>query len=138
MQTAPNPARRTPPAQAICAAVLGLVSAFVPAIVALAAFAFSGGDLAGYVWLLVVVPLLLVIGLLVGGTLLLTGRSWLVLGLSAGVLTALLLYGYASGGWGAGAFGVFVVLIPLLTTVLSVLPRVRAWVAGRRQAGTPS
>ena len=133
METVPSPARRTPPVPAISAAVLGLFSAFVPAIFALAAFAFSGGDLGGTAWLLIAVPLVLVGGLLVGGVLLLTGRSWLVLGLSAGVLTALLLYGYANGGWGAGAFGVFLLLIPLITTVLAVLPRVRSWVAAQRR-----
>lgn len=126
------------PAPAVAAAVLGLMSAFIPAIVALAAFAFSGGQLEGSAWLLIAVPLVLVLGLLVGGALLLTGRSWLVLGLSAGVLTALLVYGYASGGWGAGAFGVLLVLLPLLTTVLAVLPRVRAWVALRRSVRAAS
>lgn len=116
--------------------MLGLLSAFVPAVFALAALAFSGGELEGSTWLLLAVPLLLVVGLLAGGVLLLTGRSWLVLGLSAGVLTGLLLFGYASGGWGGGAFGVLTVLVPLLTTVLAVLPRVRSWVAGRRVART--
>ncbi|SFD83943.1 hypothetical protein SAMN05216574_10119 [Blastococcus tunisiensis] len=134
VQSPSAPVRRTPPAPAIAAAVLALLSAFVPAVFALAALAFSGGELEGPDWLLIAVPVLLVLGLLVGGLLLLLGRSWLVLALSAGLLTALLLYGYASGGWGAGAFGVFVVLVPLLTTVLAVLPRVRSWVAARRTA----
>ena len=121
-----------PPVPAIAAAVLGLLSAFVPAVFALAAFAFSGGEFEGNAWLLLAVPLLLVVGLLVGGVLLLTGRSWRVLGVSAGALTALLVFGYASGGWGGGGFGVLTVLVPLLTTVLAVLPRVRSWVAARR------
>jgi hypothetical protein len=44
------------------------------------------------------------------------------------------LTGYLMGGWDAGAFGVLTVLVPLLTTVLAVLPRVRQWVAARRAA----
>lgn len=128
----PAPASRMPPAPAIAAAVFGLLSASVPAVFALAALAFSGGEFPGNAWLLLAIPLLLILGLLVGGVLLLIGRSWLVLALSAGVLTALLLYGQAVGGWGAGAFGVLTLLVPLITTVLAVLPRVRGWVAVRR------
>ena len=121
-----------PPVPAIAAAVLGLVAAFVPAIFALAAFAFSGGQLEGSAWLLLVVPVVLVLALLVGSVLLVAGRSWLVLELPAALLTLLLLYGYATGGWGAGAFGLFTVLVPLLAAVLAALPRVRSWVAARR------
>ena len=43
------------------------------------------------------------------------------------MLSALLLYGQVSGGWGAGAFGVLTLLVPLITTVLAALPRVRGW-----------
>jgi hypothetical protein len=111
-----------------------VLSAFVPAVLGLAAFAVSGGEFEGGTWLLVVVPVLLVLGLIAGPVLLLTGRSWWVLAVSAGVLAALLFYGFASGGWGAGAFGVLTVVVPLLTTVLTVLPRVRAWVAAVRGA----
>jgi hypothetical protein len=128
------PTRRTPPAPAIAAAVLGLLSAGVPAVFALIALAFSGGELGGGGWLLVVVPVVLLAGLFVGGVLLLTGRSWLALALPAGALAALVLTGYLMGGWDAGAFGVLTVLVPLLTTVLAVLPRVRQWVAARRAA----
>jgi hypothetical protein len=128
------PTRRTPPAPAIAAAVLGLLSAGVPAVFALIALAFSGGEFGGGGWLLVVVPVVLLAGLFVGGVLLLTGRSWLALALPAGALAALVLTGYLMGGWDAGAFGVLTVLVPLLTTVLAVLPRVRQWVAARRAA----
>lgn len=134
MQTVPAPVSRTPPVPAIAAAVLGLLSAFVPAVFLLAAVAFSGGKFEGSGWLLIVVPVLLFLGLLVGGVLLLTGRSWWVLAVAAGVLTALLFYGFASGGWGAGAFGVITVVVPLVTAVLAALPRVRSWVAARRSA----
>ncbi len=132
MQSVPAPVHRTPPVPAIAAAALGVLSAFVPAIFALAAFAFSGGRFEGNAWLLIAVPALFVLGLLAGAALLLTGRSWAVLAITAGVLSALLLYGQASGGWGAGAFGVLTLLFPLVTTVLAVLPRVRSWIAARR------
>lgn len=133
MQSASAPISRTPPAPAIAAAVLGALSAIVPAIFALAAFAFSGGSFPGNSWLLLAVPLVLALGLVAGAVLLLTGRSWSVLAGTAGVLSALLLYGQVSGGWGAGAFGVLTLLIPLVTAVLAVLPRVRGWVAARRR-----
>jgi len=126
---------RSVPAPAIGAAVLAVLSAFVPAIFALAAFAFSGGQFPGNSWLLLAVPAVLTLGLIVGAVLLLTGRSWAVLAVTAGVLSALLLYGQVSGGWGAGAFGVLTLLVPLVTTVLAALPRVRSWVAGRRSGG---
>jgi len=124
-----------PPVPAIAAAVLGVLAAFVPAVFALAAFAFSGGQLEGNAWLLLVVPVVLALGLLVGAVMLVTGRSWLVLVVPAALLTVLLVYGYASGGGGGGGFGLVTVLVPLLTAVLAALPRVRSWVAARR--GTP-
>lgn len=125
---------RSIPAPAIGAAVLAVFSALVPAVFALAAFAFSGGEFAGNSWLLLAVPGVLALGLIVGSVLLLTGRSWAVLAVTAGVLSALLLYGQVSGGWGAGAFGVLTLLVPLITTVLAALPRVRSWVAAGRGA----
>jgi hypothetical protein len=66
----------------------------------------------------------------------LLGRSWLALALPAGALAALALTGYVMGGWGAGALGVAILLLPVLTAVLALLPRVRRWVAARRQART--
>ena len=128
--------RRTPPAPAIAAAVLGLLSAGVPAIFALLALAFSTGEFEGGSWLLVLVPVVLLAALFVGAVLLLVGRSWLALALPAGALTSLVLTGYLMGGWGGGSFGVLTVLVPALTTVLAVLPRVRSWVAARRAVRT--
>jgi hypothetical protein len=128
------PASRTPPAPAVAAAVLGLLSAVVPGGFALIAVAFSGGRFDRGGWLLIAVPLVLLAGLGIGAVLLLLGRSWLALALPAGVLTALVLTGYAMGGWGGGSFGVLTLLVPLLTTVLAVLPRVRRWVTARRAA----
>jgi hypothetical protein len=132
------PVRRTPPVPAIAAVVLALVSAGVPALFGLLALAFSGGRFEGGGVLLFVVPVVLLAGLGVGAVLLLLGRSWLALALSAGALTALVLTGYLMGGWGGGSFGVLTLAIPLITTVLTALPRVRGWVAARRQVRRPS
>ena len=122
-----------PPVPAIAAAVLGLLSAGLPAVFALIALGFSGGEFPGATWLLVVVPLVLVVGLIAGGVLLLAGRSWLALAFFAGALTVLVLAGYVTGGFGGGTFGLLTIVVPLATTVLAVLPRVRRWVAARRQ-----
>jgi hypothetical protein len=122
-----------PPAPALAAAVLALLSAGVPALFAFLALAFSGGDFGGGGALLVVVPVLLLAGLGAGAVLLLAGRSWLALALPAGALSALVLTGYLLGGWGGGSFGVLTLVVPLVTTVLAALPRVRSWVAARRE-----
>lgn len=132
MHPDPVPARRRAPGPAIAAAVLGLVSSGVPAIFALIAVALSGGRFAGTGWLLVVVPILLVAALLAGSVLVFMGWSWLALAVPAGVLTALVLFGYLQGGRAGGVFGVLTLGIPLITTVVAALPAVRGWVAARR------
>jgi hypothetical protein len=128
--------RRTPPVPAVAAALLGLISAGATALLALLALAFSNGQFGGGGWLVVATPVVLMIGLVIGAVLLLLGRSWLALALPAGALAALALTGYVMGGWGAGALGVAILLLPVLTAVLALLPRVRRWVAARRQART--
>jgi hypothetical protein len=128
--------RRTPPVPAVAAALLGLISAGATALLALLALAFSNGEFGGGGWLVVATPVVLMVGLVVGAVLLLLGRSWLALALPAGALAALAVTGYVMGGWGAGAFGVAILLLPVLTAVLALLPRVRRWVAARRQART--
>jgi hypothetical protein len=128
--------RRTPPVPAVAAALLGLISAGATALLALLALAFSNGQFGGGGWLVVATPVVLMIGLVIGAVLLLLGRSWLALALPAGALAALALTGYVMGGWGAGALGVAILLLPVLTEVLALLPRVRRWVAARRQART--
>jgi hypothetical protein len=130
------PVRRTPPVPAVAAALLGLISAGATALLALLALAFSNGQFGGGGWLVVATPVVLMVGLVVGAVLLLLGRSWLALALPAGALAALAVTGYVMGGWGAGAFGVAILLLPVLTAVLALLPRVRRWVAARRQART--
>jgi hypothetical protein len=130
------PVRRSPPVPAVAAALLGLISAGATALLALLALAFSNGQFGGGGWLVVATPVVLMVGLVVGAVLLLLGRSWLALALPAGALAALAVTGYAMGGWGAGAFGVAILLLPVLTAVLALLPRVRRWVAARRQART--
>jgi hypothetical protein len=134
MPPAPAPAPGSPPATAITAAVLGVVSAAVPTLALLFIVVMAGSDLweMEAVWLLV--PLLVVVGLVAGAVLLLTGRSWRVLAASAGALTALVLVAFTLGGWGGGPFGLVGLLLPLATTVLAVLPRTRLWVAARRSA----
>ena len=138
MHPAAVPVRRTPPVPAVAAALLGLISAGATALVTLVALAFSNGQFGGGGWLVVATPVVLMVGLVVGAVLLLLGRSWLALALPAGALAALALTGYVIGGWGAGAFGVAILLLPVLTAVLSLLPWVRRWVAARRQARTAS
>ena len=128
------PAPRTPPPPALAAALLATLSALVAVFFGVLVLAFSGGQFEGSAWLLIAVPLVLVIGLVVGAVLLLLGRSWLALVLPAGAMTALVLTGYVMGGWGAGIFGVLTLVVPLLTTVLAALPRVRSWVRARRAA----
>jgi hypothetical protein len=130
------PVRRSPPVPAVAAALLGLISAGATALLALLALAFSNGEFGGGGWLVVATPAVLMVGLVVGAVLLLLGRSWLALALPAGALAALAVTGYVMGGWGAGAFGVAILLLPVLTAVLALLPRVRRWVAARRQART--
>ncbi len=126
------PASRRPPAPALVAAVLGLLSTAIPAVFGLLALAFSNGQFGGGGWLIVLIPVLLVLALPTGAILLLVGRSWLVLTLAAGLLAALLVIGYSSGGWGDASFGVVTVLAPVATAALAALPSVRSWVAARR------
>jgi hypothetical protein len=134
MLPAPSLVHRTP-GPAIAAAVLGVVSATVPALALLFVAVMAGSELweSDAAWLLV--PVVLVAGLIAGAVLLLLGRSWLALALPAGALTALVLAGYLLGGWGGGGpFGPVSLLAPPATTVLSALPSVRHWVAARRWA----
>ena len=127
-------ARRRPPAPAVVAALLGLVSTSVPALFALLALAFSNGQFGGGGWLVVTVPLLLAVLLPAGAVLLLLGRSWRLMAGSAGALTGIVLYAYANGAWGDPTFGVLTLLAPGATAVLAALPSVRRWVAARRGA----
>jgi hypothetical protein len=119
---------------AVVAAVLGLLATLVPALFALLALAFSGGQSGGGEWLVVAVPLLLAVLLPVGAVLLLLGRSWLLLAATAGVLTAIVGYAYANGAWGDPTFGVLTLGVPAATAALAALPGVRRWVAARRRS----
>jgi len=123
--------RRRPPAAAIVAAVLGLVSCALPALFLLIALALSEPDsLEQPAWIDVALPLALVCGLVSGAVLLLLGRSWLVLAAAAGVLIALMLAAHALG-WSGGPFFFPGWFPPVLSVVLSSLPGVRGWVADR-------
>ncbi len=127
-------ATRLPPAPAIVAAPLAVLSAFAPGFFFLVALGFSGGNLSGLEWLLLVVPLALSLGLLIGAVLLLLGRSWRVVAVSGGVLALLIIGGTLFGGWAEDALGFALTtgLLPAGAAVLASLPGVRAWVEARR------
>ena len=127
-----RPVRRRPPAAAIVAAVLGLLSCAIPGLFLLIALALSEPDsLEQPAWIDVALPLGLVFGLVAGVVLLLLGRSWLVLAAAAGVLIALMLAAHALG-WSGGPFFFPGWFPPVLSVVLSSLPGVRGWVAERK------
>jgi hypothetical protein len=132
-----QPVRRRPPAAAIAAAVLGLVSCALPALVLLIGVALSAPDgLEQAGWIDVALPAVLVCGLVAGAVVLLLGRSWLALAVAAGVLIALMVAARVLGDWGGGPFFFLGWVAPVLTVVLSSLPGVRAWVAERRAERT--
>src|SRR3954469_15726448 len=100
LPTAPR-VRRTPPAAAMAAAVLGLLSCALPALFLLIGVALSDPDsLEQPGWIDFALPGVLVCGLVAGAVVLLLGRSWLVLAVAAGVLIALMLAARVLGGWG--------------------------------------
>jgi hypothetical protein len=127
-------ASRVPPVPAIVAAPLAVLSAFAPGFFFLIALGFSGGNLSGLEWLLLVVPLALSLGLLIGAVLLLLGRSWRVVTVAGAALGLLIIGGTLVGGWAEDAlgFGLSIGLLAAATAVLASLPGVRAWVAARR------
>jgi hypothetical protein len=127
---------RVPPVPAMVAAPLAVLSAFAPGFFLLVALGFSGGDLSGLEWFLLVVPLGLFLGLVVGAVLLLRGRSWRVVAVSGAALALLIIGGTLTGGWaGGGLGGVSAGLLPGAAALLASLRPVRAWVAARRAAG---
>ncbi len=123
-----------PPVSAIAAATLAVLSAFAPGFFVVVALAFSGGDLSGPEWLLLVVPLALCLGLLIGAAVLVRGRSWQVVAVAGAVLGLLVIGGTLVGGWADGALGVglSVGLLPAAAALLASSPSVRTWVAARR------
>jgi hypothetical protein len=125
-----------PPVPAIVAAPLAVLSAFAPGLFFLVAVGFSGGRLSGLEWLLLVVPLGLALGLLLGAVQLLLGRSWRLVAVSAALLALLIIGGTLFGGWADGSLGLGLStgLLPAATAVLASLPTVRTWVAARRLA----
>ncbi|MGY2128078.1 hypothetical protein [Blastococcus sp. SYSU DS0617] len=127
-------ASRLPPVPGLIAAPLAVFSGLVPGFFVLVVVGFSGGRLSGLEWLLLVVPLALTLGLLVGAVLLLLGRSWRVVAVSGAVLGLLIIGGTLFAGWAENALGLGIStgLFPALTAVLASLPSVRAWVAARR------
>src|SRR5690349_15181736 len=131
-----RPVRRIPPAPAILAAVLALVSCAIPALFLLIVLALSEPDgLEAASWFDFALPVVMVCGLVTGAVLLLLGRAWLPLAVAAGLVGALVVGGRALGGLGGGSFLLLGGMVaPLLAAALSVLPGVRGWVAGRKAA----
>ena len=125
---------RVPPVAAIAAAVLAVLSAFAPAFFVLVVLGISGGNLSGLEWLLLVVPLGLALGLLIGAGLLVRGRSWRVLAVAGGGLGLLVIGGTAFAGWADSALGLglSVGLFPAAAALLASTAGVRRWVAARR------
>src|SRR5690242_19425133 len=121
-----RPVRRRPPAAAIVAAVLALVSWAVPALLLLVVLGLAGpGSLADAAWIDYLLPLAVICALVAGAALLLLGRSWLALAVPAGLLAALMVVGRALGGWGGGSFLLLGLVLPALVVVLTALPGVR-------------
>ena len=125
---------RVPPVPAIAAATLAVLSAFAPGFFFLIALGFSGGELSGTDWLLLVVPLALSLGLLIGAGLLVRGRSWRVVAAAGAVLGLLVIGGTLVGGWAEDALGLglSVGLLPAAAALLASTATVRRWVAARR------
>jgi hypothetical protein len=129
--------RRRPPVAAVVAAVLGLVSCALPMLLLLVVLALAGpGGLEDAAWVDYTLPLLLVCGLVVGAVLLLIGRSWLALAISAGLLLVLMVVARVLGGWGGGPIWLLGWVAPGLAVVLSALPGVRRWIGERKAART--
>lgn len=129
------PLRRTPPAAAIVAAVLGLLTGLVPAVFGFLLLLFASG-IGTVEALSLALMATLVAALVTGAVLLLTGRSWLALALPAGLVGGYVVVGTTSGALGGGpyGFGTLTALVPVATVVLCLLPGVRGWVAERRRA----
>jgi hypothetical protein len=124
------PGRRRPPAAALVAAPLALLTALGVALFELLALAFSDGRFGDGGWLVVTVPLVLLVWLVTGAVLLLAGRSWLALVVPAAALAVFLLVVGATEDV-LGELGV-AALVPALAALLSAFPGVRSWVAARR------
>jgi hypothetical protein len=129
------PATRMP-WPAIAAAVLALPTAFVLVVVGWGALLFANSRADGAVWFVLLIAIAWVAGVLVSAIRLLLRRSWSGLALTAGAVAALMVSGLLRRGLGGGpyGFGTLAALVAVATTVLTVLPRVRRWVAeGRRE-----
>lgn len=130
------PARRRPPVPVFLAVPLAVLSALAVALFALIALAFSNGTFDGGGWLLVAVPVVLSVWLLVGGLLLLLGRSWLAVFLPAVALVGVLGWVIVAEGLITDSDGLLPLIwaLPAGTALLAALPGVRGWIAARRCA----
>jgi hypothetical protein len=121
---------------ALVAVPLAVLSALAVAFFSLIALAFSNGEFGEGSWLIPAVPALLSLGLLGGALLLLLGRSWLALFLSAAALVVVVVWAVLAAGLGEDSGGLLVLVwaLPTATALLVVLPGVRRWIAERKLA----
>ena len=128
------PVLRRPPVSVLLAVPLAVLSALVTAFFGVIALAFSDGQYDDGNWLVIALPALLAGCLLAGALLLLTGRSWLAVFLPAAALVAVVVWAVLAAGVGEDTGGLLVLswALPAGAAVLSALPGVRRWVAGRR------
>jgi hypothetical protein len=131
MLPAPAPIRLPPPAAAVAAAVLAVLSATVPGFLGLILLAMYEGEEGAAKWVWVLVPAGLVVALVVGAVLLLLGRSWLAVVLPAYAVAAIAVLGMAGGG-SIRVPGVLAITVPLAAALLGARPVVRRWVRDRR------
>ncbi|WP_138735558.1 hypothetical protein [Modestobacter excelsi] len=124
------PVRRRPPAVAFVAALLALLTVLGVGLFELIALAFSDGQFGDGGWVVVTVPLLLMVALVAGAALLLTGRSWLALLLPAAAIAVFLLVVGTSGSTTVEL--AVMAVVPAVAALLCALPGVRRWVAARR------
>jgi hypothetical protein len=133
--TVRDPLRRPPVAAAI-AAVLALPGAVMVLVFGNAALSLSAtrDGSGGASWLVLLITFGWVVALLVGAGRLLTGRSWLGLAVSGGLLALLGIISAANGGLGPNTGLIATaVLAGGCAAVCASLPGVRAWVARRRR-----
>jgi hypothetical protein len=132
MLPAPAQVRLPPPPAAIAAAVLGCLGAIGPGFLVLIVMALYEGEDGVQKWLWPLVPGAFFAGLVTGAVLLLLGRSWLILVVSAGAMTALGTTLWLSNGAAVRLMAILPIMLPLAAAVLGAQPAVRTWVRARR------
>jgi hypothetical protein len=118
----------------LLAVALAVLSALMLAFFGLIALAFSDGEHDDGDWLVMAVPVALAVWLLAGTLLLVVGRSWRAVFLPAAALTVVVVWAILAEGLAEDTGGFLVLLwaLPAATALLSLVPAVRRWIAGRR------